>query len=286
MTAQGDIYEHIPPCSETDFLNTHGVLLSNEIKFYVNKFKLIDPFEEKNLDPAAYKLTIGTEYKIGGQKKKLYSEPGKDEIELKPFQVVIIQTREILNMPRYFIGRWNLRVSRVYEGLLWVGGAQVDPGYYGPLYCPIYNLSNSNVILRLGEPIAVIDFVKTTPFIENECKKFPRPPRRREIDDYPGLVSALYTILTDKIEGIEDLIKTFTARFDKYFSIIFTIFALIIAALSVIVTSNFETSTNLWGLFSVIFTASSLGIFIFLYYKYKYQIQKEKIVNFTDEKKG
>jgi len=54
------------------------VLLSDEIEYYVKQFKLIDPFNPKNLKPAAYELTVGDEYSIGGKIKKLLDEPGKN----------------------------------------------------------------------------------------------------------------------------------------------------------------------------------------------------------------
>lgn len=80
------------------------------------------------------------------------------------YQVAIVQIRETLNLPKFLIGRWNIRVKRAYEGLLWVGGAQVDPGFRGHLCCPIYNLSNKEVRLEFGDTLAMIDFVVTTPF--------------------------------------------------------------------------------------------------------------------------
>lgn len=38
-----------------------GVLLSDVIQFYCQWFDLISPFDENNLKPANYKLTIGDE---------------------------------------------------------------------------------------------------------------------------------------------------------------------------------------------------------------------------------
>lgn len=65
-------------------------------------------------------------------------------------------------MPRFLIARWNLRVSLIYRGLLWLGALQVDPGYHGYLSSPIFNLSDQDVTLKLGEPWALIDFVTPT----------------------------------------------------------------------------------------------------------------------------
>lgn len=70
------------PCPEQDNLGTAGLLLSDEIIYYVKKYKMIDPFKSDNLRPARYELTVGNEYAIGGENKKLCDEHGKNEIRI------------------------------------------------------------------------------------------------------------------------------------------------------------------------------------------------------------
>lgn len=164
------------PCVEKDTSpQVTGVLLSDEIESYVKSCKLIYPFKKENLKPAAYKLTIGDEYSVGGEIRHLTDDPS-DMIRIPAFQVAVIKTAETLNLPRFMIARWNIRVHMAYEGLLWVGGPQVDAGWVGHLFCPIYNLSSNEVTLRIGEGIATIDFVKTTPFTPGgKCVEYERP---------------------------------------------------------------------------------------------------------------
>jgi deoxycytidine triphosphate deaminase len=146
-----------------------GVLLSDEIERYVQDFKMIWPFNKNDqLKAAGYELSVGDEYVLGGERKQL----GKDgEIRIPPFNVVVIKTTETINLPRFLIARWNVRVRWAYEGLLWVGAAQVDPGWVGNLFCPLYNLSDKEVVLRSGDPIALMDFVTTTTFRRGESKQ-------------------------------------------------------------------------------------------------------------------
>lgn len=143
--------------------NRRGVLLSRDILYYVRKSNLIsrDQFSYDCLKPAAYELRIGNEWYANkcfhnAEDEKLNS------ITINPFEVAVIQTLERVCIPRFLIARWNIRVKWAYKGLFWVGGPQVDPGYKGHLFCPIYNMSDRPVVLEIGEPIAVIDFVKTT----------------------------------------------------------------------------------------------------------------------------
>ena len=149
---------------------------------------MITPFQMENLKPAAYELTVGDEAMLGGKYLSLGDSTENGQLTIPQFEVAVIKTAETLNLPRFLIARWNIRVFWAYRGLLWVGGPQVDPGYVGHLFCPIYNLSNKEVLIRKGDAIAVMDFVKTTDFDEDwgeeSYRRYRRPPRRVIIDDY------------------------------------------------------------------------------------------------------
>jgi len=252
-------------CHEKDDFNTHGVLLSNEIKYYASTYKMIDPFDEERLKPAAYELRVGDEYALGGKIGKLSDDAGKNLITIPPFEVVIISTMERINLPRFIIARWNIRVRKAYEGLLWVGGPQVDPGWVGYLRCPIYNLSNKNVTLRLGEAIAIIDFVKTTPF-SKDCIEYDRPPKRIVFDDYDPekLESALYKTATERIKNIEGKVD----KVESSISLVFAIVAILFTALTLFVTIPSKSledlvpkfSINGWCYVSVIMSVAAIVI--------------------------
>lgn len=241
-----------------------GVLTSDEIEHCVIKFKLIDPFDKKLLKPARYKLTLGEEYAIDGQLRKLYDQPDKNELTIPPFQVAVVSTKEKLNMPRFLIARWNLDIDLVYEGLLWVGGPQVDPGYQGRLFCPLYNLSNQPVKLRLGDTIASIDFVKTTPFIEGKSLLYPRPPKRKELRDYNyRLQSALYNLAKEKIDAFEKEIDKTSDRVNRSIASIFTVLAILIAAISLVITRDqAQFGIPVWGWCTIVLSISAFVLAI------------------------
>ena len=138
------------------------VLLADEIKKRCegnDVLPMIDPFRASQLRPASYQLTLGREIHLGGEHRRLDHSEG---VILEPHQVAVVCTAETLRIPRDLIARWSLRVTKIYEGLLWTGGPQVDPGWEGPLFCPIYNLAERNVVLKCGEPMFTIDFSLTT----------------------------------------------------------------------------------------------------------------------------
>lgn len=231
-----------------------GVLLSDEIERYVKEFELFDKkeFNKENLKPAGYLLTVGNKYAING----IVGELNKisNEIVISPFECAIISTAEKIKMPRFLIGRWNLRVSMVYKGLLWLGALQVDPGYEGQLFSPIFNLSNKNVSFKLGEAWALIDFVKTTKFKKGESKEYPHPPVRSKIEDYNTLLkSGLFAQIPNRLDemenDIEDFQKGISTRLDTLSTTIFTVLAMLIAALTIIITISsipikFETTST------------------------------------------
>jgi deoxycytidine triphosphate deaminase len=252
---------------ESDSSGEPGVLLSDVIHHYVEWFDLIRPFDEKNLKPANYKLTVGDRYAINGEIKALADELGKNELVIPPFAVAIIQTRETISMPRFLIGRWNIQVRRAYEGLVWVGGPQVDAGYVGHLFCPIYNLSSNEVILRWGESIAVIDFVKTTSFHKGKSFEYPDLPEKILFEDYKpqqlisGIVKNVQARIEDFAHQIKQLQTTIVAtqnRIDNFVILTFGAVSVLFAAITIFVA---RTETNSWWSPSL-FLISVLAIFL------------------------
>ncbi len=163
-----------------------AVLLNDEIEYYCTvpppERRLLDPFDKRLLKPARYQLRLGGQARIDGQ---TISVTETQPLLIQAHQVAIVSTLEHLNIPRFLIGRWNLRVDMVYRGLLWVGALQVDPGWVGYLPCPLYNMSDKPVEIQYGDPVFTIDFVRTTPFIKDKSKPYKR-------DDEPNQPVATY----------------------------------------------------------------------------------------------
>jgi len=217
-----------------------SVLLSNEIiNLCRNVPPLIDPFypekEKGLLKPASYHLRIGDKIRIEGQDYELSTE--KNVQHIPAHGMAIIKTFERINMPNNLIGRWNLKVKKVYEGLLWVGGPQVDPGYSGFLFCPVYNLSETPYKIVFGDPLFTIDFVKTTPFDPDnpDCISLDmdRPTDSLSAIDTNRLKSATRQDFTKQWENI-DKIKQ---ESDKVFQDIRRFQSIIWAALTIIITA-------------------------------------------------
>jgi deoxycytidine triphosphate deaminase len=241
------------PLEDDDFTDIHGVLYSDMIRHYSEgvavEHRMITPFDKKQMHPAGYKLTVGDEFYLSGSVSYLHGNENVPHdkqvkwLEIPPFEVAIIKTGEILCLPRFLIGRWNIVVKHAYKGLLWVGGPQVDPGYVGHLFCPIYNLSDNPVRLSQGDDLALMDFVKTTPYRYRdwECdERWVRqeyPPSRLVIEDYAeyALQSALFTQAAQRITEMEHKVKGLDARFTMSIQLMFAALAVIPAILAAMV---------------------------------------------------
>jgi deoxycytidine triphosphate deaminase len=245
-----------------------GVLLSDEIDHYHRTFKMIDPFVEERLKPAGYELTVGDEYVLGGEKKSLSAD---GEIRIPPFNVVVIKTAETINLPRFLIARWNIRVKWAYEGLLWVGGPQVDPGWVGHLFCPLYNLSDKMVVIRAGDPIALMDFVTTTPFKSGRSKEYARPPKRILLEEYKAteLKSALFTEAKTRIDEIErgtnNRIDKIENKMDVFFASSLVITTVLFAVIGIFTTFGKETVVPVWPGVSLVISICALALAGFAY---------------------
>lgn len=218
------------PLEQDDFPDEHGVLLSDRIEYYVHNHGIIDPFDEGCLEPAGYKMRIGDHYYRGVIKEDL-ADGG--HLIIDPYEVVVIETAERVRIPRFMIARWNIKVKLAYKGLLWVGAAQVDPGYVGHLSCPIYNLSTKPVRLSKGEALALIDFVKTTKYDKDTCQPFPSMPPRG-IDDVAleggGLESALLKHV-DRVKEVEKTANEVKTQSTYFSTVVITLLGVLFAVL-------------------------------------------------------
>lgn len=221
-----------------------AVLLRDEIERYCKQpINLIVPFYAKYLKPASYHLRLGAKCRVDGKDVELSQT--NTRLTVPPHGIAVIATLETVNIPAFLIARWNLKVKKVYEGLVWVGGAQVDPGYSGNLFCPLYNLSNEPVHLEFGETLFTIDFVRTTLYDESKgCRllELDRPTESIGALDKIPLRSApkeQFDNMRGQLGGMKESLDRFQSRIDSFQAITFIVLGIIVAALSFVSVSQF-----------------------------------------------
>ena len=229
------------PLADNSEASSGAVLLSDQIEYYIRKLptplitnpdgRWVSEAELRDcLDAASYKLRLGNEANVGGRRVPIScGQP----LVLAPHQVAVVKTHEEINIPRFLIARWNLRVTWVYEGLLWVGGPQVDPGWQGALYCPIYNLAEREVVIPYMERVFTMDFTRTTPYHKEKAsygyKSKPHESARQKNlqgHDINRLQSAPFSALSQ--------LATLDTRVTAFSSLTFLALAVVIAAIGVL----------------------------------------------------
>lgn len=112
-----------------------------------------------------------SELEIANQKsrdpslKLQLSDYGNDRLVIPPFCSAIIQLKEAVDLYTVattskimIAGRFDLKLSAIYKGLISQQATQVEPCYRGMLYCFVHNLGKQEVTLKKDEKIATIEF--------------------------------------------------------------------------------------------------------------------------------
>jgi len=213
-----------------------AVLLRDEIRKYCeNDPKLIDPFldDKKLLKPASYHLRLGNRCRVNGEDRNL--SEGDPVLKIPRHGIAVVRTLEKVNIPGFLIARWNLKVKMVYKGLVWVGSLQVDPGYSGYLFCPLYNLSNEEQRLEYGETLFTIDFVRTTFYDESKGCELWKPDPSRPTDCLGALdTDRLKSAPKEQFDRMSAEVENMGSEIRRFQQVIFVVLAIIIAAVAAI----------------------------------------------------
>ncbi|MHB8118229.1 MAG: dCTP deaminase domain-containing protein [Methanothrix sp.] len=137
---------------------TGGVLSKRLIKLMISCGMLLRNADIGNIKSASYDLSIGDEYYYSGKIKALTDRD--PFILIEPYDYAIVTSKEIADMPRDVIGRFDLSVSLFCQGIILSNGPQVDPGFKGRLFCLLFNTSNALISLKRGQHYATIEFNK------------------------------------------------------------------------------------------------------------------------------
>ena len=178
-----------------------GLLTGRQIKEYC----LIIPIKDKNLQDASYDLTVGDRhylYEDTGNWKAIFLGASNDLIKandgfspgspfeltatrrgggklvIPPFGSTIVQLNETVDLltvaqerQMLIAGRFDLKLKSIYKGIISQQATQVEPCYKGKLYCFLHNLGSQEVILKMGDPLATIEFSFAGQGLSEEIRK-------------------------------------------------------------------------------------------------------------------
>ena len=172
---------------------------------------LIDPFDPRRVDCAAYTLAIGPEVYVSPSDQT--TDPNTVTIRklskgeaftVPPGQFGYLLTEEVVSVPADALAFISIRAKTKFRGLVNVSGFHVDPGYCGQLTFAVFNAGPLPVHLRRGRPIFLIWYAS----LDRETTFKKDGATRKGID--PEVVTAIagelqsFARLSKKIQDVYD----------------------------------------------------------------------------------
>ena len=171
---------------------------------------LIDPFDPKRVDCAAYTLTVGSEVYISPSDETIESQAVTvrklaqgEAFAIPPGQFAFLITEETVIVPSNALAFISIRAKTKFRGLVNVSGFHVDPGYEGQLTFAVFNAGPVPVHLKRGQPIFLIWYAS----LDRKSTSRKYAPAKRELDT--GLVNSIsgevqsFASLSKRIKEVE-----------------------------------------------------------------------------------
>lgn len=227
-----------------------SILLSDQIESFVDKGLLIvdNTFDKQQLQTAKYDVRLGKKYFQGDEFHSLDDE--NPILKIAPYELVYVESHEVFKLTENIIGQYDIRIRGCLGGMGLQTGLQLDPTYYGRVFCPLFNFSNKTCTLRYKGHFASLQFCYTTPPTP-ETKPFdserqgllslnqalPDEPGRSGLEELGRNIKETQKQLERRIEDFDREATRLHTRVDSMVGAVFQGMAFMIAALGVIVAA-------------------------------------------------
>jgi deoxycytidine triphosphate deaminase len=191
-----------------------GVVTKDFLEPLICAGSLLSGAELSKIHSASYDLRVGHEILCQGRVVELTQ--ASPHFEIPAYSYAIVSTLEHASLPPFVIGRFDLKVSYFFEGIILSNGPQVDPGYKGALFCMLYNGSGLPRVLTLGKHFATIDFTTTTSITEGYRQKYQLKQRMAQFateQSLAGRGGAIVELIDEKIGVVDDKVKGIRSSF-------------------------------------------------------------------------
>ena len=165
---------------------------------------LIDPFDRRRVDCAAYTLATGPEVYVSPSDQT--ADPNTVTIRqlrkgeaftIPPGQFAYLLTEEVVSVPEDALAFISIRAKTKFRGLVNVSGFHVDPGYCGQLTFAVFNAGPVPVHLKRGQPIFLIWYASL------DCKT----AFKKDGATHKGIDSAVVTAIAGELQSFAGLSK-------------------------------------------------------------------------------
>lgn len=136
------------------------ILTDSDIRQAIGKSEiLIEPFAERQVQPASYDLRVGAAGISTTSKGKVNVET-RGFFELRPGDFGILLTRESLRFDASHTARIGLRSKYARKGVIATMGPQVDPGFRGRLKIGVTNLTPNTISFPFEDDFVTLEIHK------------------------------------------------------------------------------------------------------------------------------
>jgi len=131
-----------------------STIVDHQIIQHVRLFKLIEPFNESQLNPASYDVRLGSVILIEGlavgpeenRRRWQTVDISKEPYSMKPNEFVLASTEEYINVPSHLEAVFQLKSSRGREGYEHALAGYIDPGFSGNVTLELSNLNQRHTL--------------------------------------------------------------------------------------------------------------------------------------------
>ena len=149
------------------YKTANHTLRADELRKYVERYKMIEDFEEEALKGITYDFRVGNTIILGklkeGEKGELQLEKVHimeegEAVEIEPGLSAVVYSYEKVHMPWDVKARLSIRSAFMAQRLNYDGGI-IDPGYQGRLFFTVTNLGDTSIFLHYKERLVTAEFI-------------------------------------------------------------------------------------------------------------------------------
>ncbi len=132
------------------------ILSDRDIKSAIKNGQIsIEPLDPRDIQPCSVDLHMGDTFVVNGNSETIKA----DYITLEPGAFVLATTKEYARLGDDILGRLEGKSSIARLGLIiHTTAGFIDPGFEGEITLEMVNLSNKDITIDAGSPIAQICF--------------------------------------------------------------------------------------------------------------------------------
>ena len=223
---------------------------------------LIEGFDAKQIDCAAYTLRIGREVYISpstaadaSTRTKTILDTGQDFV-IPAGQFAFVLTEEIVTVPESAIAFISMKARIKFKGLVNVSGFHVDPGYRGRLLFAIYNANSGPVHLARGDDCFLIWYASLDAGSEAYSRKGP------VFDEIPSELITPISRPLETLEGLSDRVTKLEGWHQALrvgVGVATTLFITLIALAIALLAESCQSATNASSASTVIRSEPSIS---------------------------